>query len=76
MILTWLGRIALDLAFLACVAGVVFQVMTLRGRASRAGLFAVLALGAWSRRWCHAVRPGDSQLFPAYVAENNATFTR
>ena len=76
MILTWLGRIALDVAFLACVAGVVFQVLTLRGRASRARLFATLALagmiGAVGVMQFALVTHNFSL---AYVAENNATFT-
>jgi len=76
MILTWLGRIALDAAFLACVAGVVFQVRTLRGGVSRAGIFAVAALlamvGAVGVMQFALVTHNFSL---AYVAENNATFT-
>jgi cytochrome c-type biogenesis protein CcmF len=76
MILTWLGRIALDVAFLACVAGVVSQVLTLRGRRSRAALYGAVALGGM----VGAVGVMQFALIThnfslAYVAENNATFT-
>jgi len=76
MTLTWLGRIALDVAFLGCVAGVVVQVRTLRGRPSRAALFAVVALGAMVAAvgvMQFALVTHNFSL--AYVAENNATFT-
>ena len=76
MILTWLGRIALDVAFLACVAGVVSQVLTLRGRRSRARLYGAVALGGM----VGAVGVMQFALIThnfslAYVSENNATFT-
>jgi cytochrome c-type biogenesis protein CcmF len=76
MILTWLGRIPLDVAFLACVAGVVAQALTLRGRRSHAFLFAAVALGGM----VGAVAVMQFALIThnfslAYVAENNATFT-
>jgi len=76
MTLTWMGRIALDVAFLGCVAGVVVQVRTLRGRPSRAALFAVVALGAMVAAvgvMQFALVTHNFSL--AYVAENNATFT-
>jgi len=76
MTLTWLGRVALDVAFLACVGGVVVQVRTLRGRAPRAMAFAVAALvgmvGAVAVMQFALVTHNFSL---AYVAENNATFT-
>ena len=76
MTLTWLGRVALDVAFLACVGGVVAQVRTLRGRAPRAMAFAVAALvgmvGAVAVMQFALVTHNFSL---AYVAENNATFT-
>jgi cytochrome c-type biogenesis protein CcmF len=76
MTLTWLGRSALDVAFLACVAGIVSQVLTLRGRPSRAILFGVLALagmiGAVAVMQFALVTHNFSL---AYVAQNNATFT-
>jgi cytochrome c-type biogenesis protein CcmF len=76
MILTWLGRIPLDVAFLACVAGVVAQALTLRGRRSHAFFFAAVALGGM----VGAVAVMQFALIThnfslAYVAENNATFT-
>ncbi|NNN09014.1 MAG: heme lyase CcmF/NrfE family subunit [Acidimicrobiaceae bacterium] len=76
MTLTWLGRIALDVSLLACVAGVISQVLTLRGRRSRAVLFALVALVGMVA----AVAVMQFALIThnfslAYVAENNATFT-
>jgi cytochrome c-type biogenesis protein CcmF len=76
MILTWLGRSALDVAFVSCVIGVVSQVTTLRGRRSRALLWGVLALAGLVA----AVAVMQFALIThnfslAYVAENNATFT-
>ena len=76
MILTWLGRIALDVAFLACVIGIVSQVLTLRGRKSRALLWGALALGGMIAAVAvmqFALVTHNFSL--AYVAENNATFT-
>jgi cytochrome c-type biogenesis protein CcmF len=76
MILTWLGRIALDVALLACVAGVVSQILTLRGRRSRAMFCAAVALagvlGAVAVMQFALITHNFSL---AYVAENNATFT-
>ncbi len=76
MILTWLGRAALDVAFLACLVGIVAQVLTLRGRRSRAMLWGSLALAGMVA----AVGVMQFALIThnfslAYVAENNATFT-
>jgi cytochrome c-type biogenesis protein CcmF len=76
MILTWLGRIALDVAFLACVIGIVSQALTLRGRKSRALLWGALALGGMIAAVAvmqFALVTHNFSL--AYVAENNATFT-
>jgi len=76
MILTWLGRFALDAAFLACVIGVVAQVRTLRGRPSRAllwGVGALVAMAAAVGVMQFALITHSFSL--AYVAENNATFT-
>ena len=76
MILTWLGRIARDVAFLACVIGIVSQVLTLRGRKSRALLWGALALGGMIAAVAvmqFALVTHNFSL--AYVAENNATFT-
>ncbi|MDH2904664.1 MAG: cytochrome c-type biogenesis CcmF C-terminal domain-containing protein [Actinomycetota bacterium] len=76
MTLTWLGRIALDVAFLACVAGVISQALTLRGRPSRATYFAAAALlgtlGAVAVMQFALITHNFSL---AYVAQNNATFT-
>jgi cytochrome c-type biogenesis protein CcmF len=76
MTLTWLGRSALDVAFLSCVVGIVAQVRTLRGRRSRALLWGALAVGGMVA----AVAVMQFALIThnfslAYVAENNATFT-
>ncbi len=76
MILTWGGRCALDVAFLACVAGVLAQARTLRGRRSHAALFATVAVVGMAA----AVAVMQFALIThnfalAYVAENNATFT-
>jgi cytochrome c-type biogenesis protein CcmF len=76
MILTWLGRIALDVAFLACVIGIVSQALTLRGRKSRALLWGALALGGMVAAVAvmqFALVTHNFSL--AYVSENNATFT-
>ncbi|HEY5303193.1 MAG TPA: cytochrome c-type biogenesis CcmF C-terminal domain-containing protein [Acidimicrobiales bacterium] len=76
MILTWLGRSALDVAFASCVIGVVSQVMTLRGRRSRAiwwGVLALAGLVAAVAVMQFAMVTHNFSL--AYVAENNATFT-
>ena len=76
MILTWLGRIALDVALLACAGGVVAQSRTIRGHRSWALWWGSLALagvvGAVGVMQ-FALITHDFSL--AYVAENNATFT-
>ena len=76
MTLTWLGRLALYAAFLACVGGVVAQVRTVRGERSRARIFAVAAVVAMAGAvgvMQFALVTHNFSL--AYVAENNATFT-
>ncbi|MDE3031117.1 MAG: heme lyase CcmF/NrfE family subunit [Acidobacteriota bacterium] len=76
MTLTWMGRIALDVAFLACVVGVVSQARTLRGRPSHAGLFAgVTLLGVIGAVAVMQYALVTHNFSLAYVAQNNATFT-
>ncbi len=77
MTLTWLGRIALYVAFIGAAGGVVDQVLALRAkRRSRSLFFAVLALagivGAVAVMQYALITHNFSL---AYVAENNATFT-
>lgn len=77
MTLTWLGRIALYVAFIGAAGGVVDQVLALRAkRRSRSFFFAVLALagivGAVAVMQYALITHNFSL---AYVAENNATFT-
>jgi cytochrome c-type biogenesis protein CcmF len=77
MILTWLGRIALYVAFLGAVGGLVSQLAALRSkRPARALRWAVLALlgiaGAIGVMQYALVTHNFSL---AYVAQNNATFT-
>ena len=77
MIVSWLGRIALYVAFVGCLGGVVAQARTFRrGKASAALLWSLVALvgiaGAVGvMQW--ALITHNFSL--AYVAENNATFT-
>ena len=77
MIVSWLGRIALYVAFVGCLGGVVAQARTIRrGKASAALLWSLVALvgiaGAVGvMQW--ALITHNFSL--AYVAENNATFT-
>jgi cytochrome c-type biogenesis protein CcmF len=77
MILTWLGRVALYLAFLGAAGGAVSQVRALRTeRPARALWWAGLALfgivGAVGVMQYALITHNFSL---AYVAENNATFT-
>ena len=77
MTLTWLGRIALYVAFIGAAGGVVDQVLALRAkRRARSIFFAVLALagivGAVAVMQYALITHNFSL---AYVAENNATFT-
>ena len=76
MTLTWLGRSALDVAFLACVVGVVLQVLAVRGRRSRAMVPALVAVvGMVAAVAVMQVALVTHNFSLAYVAENNATFT-
>lgn len=77
MTLTWLGRIALYVAFLGAAGGIVDQVLALRAKRPARGLFfAGLALagivGAVAVMQYALITHNFSL---AYVAENNATFT-
>ncbi len=76
MILTWLGRAFLYLAFAGAILGIVAQVRALRTKGSHAIFFAVLALvgiaGAVGVMQ-YALITHDFAL--EYVAQNNATFT-
>ncbi|MHB1088582.1 MAG: cytochrome c biogenesis protein CcsA [Acidimicrobiales bacterium] len=77
MTLTWLGRIALYVAFVGAAGGVVDQVLALRAkRRARSLWFAGLALagivGAVAVMQYALITHNFSL---AYVAENNATFT-
>src|SRR5580692_8546747 len=77
MTLTWLGRVALYVAFLATLAGLVHQVISLRrNRPSRSIRWALLSLagivGAVAVMQFALITHNFSL---AYVSENNATFT-
>src|SRR5471030_1704505 len=77
MTLTWLGRVALYVAFLAALGGIVHQVIALRShRPSRAIRWALLSLagivGAVAVMQFALITHNFSL---AYVSENNATFT-
>ncbi len=77
MTLTWLGRVALYVALLAAVGGVVNQIVALRtAKTSRSLPWAVGSLAGVAAAvgvMQYALITHDFSL--AYVAENNATFT-
>ena len=77
MTLTWLGRVALYVAFVGAFGGVLDQVVALRRkRASHARWFAGLALfGVASAIGVMQFALITHNFSLAYVAENNATFT-
>ena len=77
MILIWLGRISLYVAFACLLGGVVDQVRALRaGRAGRALWWALGALlGILGAVGAMEVALITHNFSLAYVAENNATFT-
>ena len=77
MTLTWLGRVALYVAFLATLGGIVHQVIALRtNRPSRSLRWALVSLagivGAVAVMQFALITHNFSL---AYVSENNATFT-
>ena len=77
MILIWLGRTSLYLAFACLVGGAITQVLAIRaGRAGRALWWALGALaGILGAVGAMEVALITHNFSLAYVAENNATFT-
>jgi cytochrome c-type biogenesis protein CcmF len=77
MILTWLGRVALYIAFLAALGGITHQVVALRtakpSRSLQWALASLLGVAGAVGVMQYALITHNFAL--AYVAENNATFT-